>query len=230
MIRYAYIILLVKETKHTERERKGKMGMRMMSRGSAGKVYHRLECRYARKIYKKNRMQMDWEDAERKGYRPCRCCDGAEFLYHLEIGNIECFAEQHNLKVDLKNHKIYVRTDVGCWKIVYKRSIQKFILLHRNYTNDHIGLDEVENAPFHRQGDMPESGNIMKYLKYIKEHDEFKRNMPADYRQMPRDTKQQKAYYRAAKRRSERRSAKRMDRLFALIERREGIKSESFCR
>lgn len=205
------------------------MGMRMMSKDSTSMVYHRPECRYARKIYKRNRVQMNWDEAEWKGYRPCKCCDGAAFLYNLELGNIEYFSEQHNLDVDLKDNKIYVRTDVGCWKIIYKRSNQKFILLHRNYVNGRISLDEVDNAPYHRQGDMGDSGSIMKYLKYIQKHDEFKMNMPTDYRQMPQDTKQQKAYYQSAKRRSEKRSARRIDNLFLMIERKEGIKQLSFC-
>ena len=205
------------------------MGMRMMSKESASKVYHRPECRYARKIYKRNRVQMDWEKAEWKGYRPCRCCDGGDFLYRLELEDIKCFAEHYDLDVDLKNNKIYVRTDVGCWKIIYKRSEQKFRLLHRNYVNGRIGLDEVDNAPYHRQGDMGESGSIMKYLKYIQKHDEFKQKMPDDYHQMPQDTRQQKAYYRSARKRAQRHSARRLDNLFAMIEREKGIKELSFC-
>ena len=174
-------------------------------------------------------MQIKWEDAEQKGYRPCKCCDGAEFLYNLELGAIECFSKQHNIDVDFKNHKIYVRTDVGCWKIVYKISSQKFILLHRNYVNGRMDLDEADNAPFHRQWDVAESGSIMKYLKYIKNHDAFKQNMSTDYRKMPRDTRQQKIYYKAAKKRAEKRDARNLDRLFAMIECQEGIKSLSFC-
>lgn len=203
--------------------------MRMMSRESTSMVYHRPECRYVRKIYKRNRVQMNWEDAEWKGYRPCKYCDSIDFLYKLEKYEIEKYAQQFHMDVDLKDNKIYVRTDVGCWKIVYKIRDQKFILLHRNYVNGRIDLKEAENAPFHRQSDMPESGNILKYLKYIRKHDEFKQNAPEDYHQMPQDTKQQKVYYRAAKRRAEKRSARRVDRLFALIERKEGIKDLSFC-
>lgn len=205
------------------------MGMRMMSKESTSMVYHRPECRYARKICKRNRVQMNWEEAEWKGYRPCRCCDGADFLYRLELEDIECFAEQHNLDVDLKNNKIYVRTDVGCWKIVYKKSNQRFILLHRNYVNGRISLDEADNAPYHRQGDMGDSGSIMKYLKYIQKHDEFRQKMPDDYHQMPQDTRQQKLYYKSARKRAQRHSARRLDNLFAMIEHKEGIKEVSFC-
>ena len=208
---------------------KEQKGMRIMSRNSSIMVYHRPECRYAGKIRKKNQIKMDWEDAEWKGYRPCKCCDGIEFLYKLEKGKIERYMEQSNMNVDLKDRKIYVRTDVECWKIIYKIREQRFILLHRNYVNGRICLEDADKVPFHRQGDMPEAGSIMKYLKYIKEHDEFKQNAPKDYRKLPQNTERQKLYYRAAKKREEKRSAKRLDSLFLLIEKQEGIKQLSYC-
>ena len=203
--------------------------MRIMSRESANRVYHRPECRYAGKIRKRNRIQMEWEDAEWKGYRPCKCCGGIDFLYSMEKEMVEQYANQFHMDVDFRDRKIYVRTDAGCWKIIYKIRDQRFILLHRNYVNGRIALEDAENAPFHRQGDIPGAGSIMKYLKYIKAHDEFKQNKPADYRKMPQDTERQKAYYRAAKKRAERSSAKRLDSLFLLIEKQEGMRQLSCC-
>lgn len=201
--------------------------MRIMSRESSDMVYHRPECRYAGKIRKKNRIQMEWEDAEWKGYRPCKCCDGIEFLYKLEKERIDSYAEQSGIDVDLKDRKIYVRTDVGCWKIIYKIREQRFILLHRNYVSGRIALEDADKAPFHRQGDMPESGSIMQYLKYIASHDEFRQRTPRDYHKLPQDTKRQKQYYRAAKKREEKRSIRRVDRLFLMIEKQDGIKELS---
>lgn len=203
--------------------------MRIMSRESSSRVYHRPECQYVKKIRKKNRVWMEWEDAERRGYRPCKCCGGMNFLYSMEKEMIAGYAKQFHLDVDFRDRKIYVRTDDGCWKIVYKIRNQRFILLHRNYVNGRIDLEDAEKVPFHRQMDVPEAGSIMKYLKYIKNHDEFKHNKPKDYREMPQDTKRQKAYYRAEKKRAERRSAKRLDNLFLLLEKREGIKALSYC-
>ncbi|MCM1049997.1 MAG: hypothetical protein NC433_16395 [Clostridiales bacterium] len=203
--------------------------MRIMSIESSSRVYHRPECRYAGKIDKRNRIKMRWEDAEWKGYRPCKCCDGIDFLYKMEKEKIERYAEQFNINVDFKDRKIYVRTDVGCWKIIYKIRDQIFILLHRNYVNGRIELEDAEKAPFHRQGDIPESGSIMKYLKYIKAHDEFKYNAPNDYRTLPQNTARQKLYYNTAKKRAEKSSAKRLDMLFCLIEKQEGINPLSCC-
>lgn len=195
-----------------------------MSRESSNMAYHRPECRYVGRIRKKNRIKMEWEDAEWKGYRPCKCCGGIDFLYKMEKEKIERYAEQFKLDIDLRDRKIYVRTDVGCWKIIYKIRNQRFILLHRNYVNGRINLEDAEKALFHRQGDIPEAGSIMKYLQYIKEHDKFKQNAPKDYRKLPRDTARQRRYYRTAKRRAEKYSAKRLDSLFLLIEKQEGIK------
>ena len=204
--------------------------MRTMSKQSGSMVYHRPECRYARKIYKRNRMQLPWQDAERKGYRPCKCCNTMKFLYGLEQDAIEAFCkQQHSMDADFVNNEVYVRTDVGCWKIHYKAKEQKFILFHRNYVKGHIALEDVEKVPYHRQRDMHEAGSIMRMLRYIQGHDEFRQFGPADYRQMPRRTRQQRHYYNSAKRLQEKRTARRLDSLFLMIEKKEGIKQLSMC-
>lgn len=94
---------------------RSRLGMRIMSRESSNMVYHRPKCRYAGRIRKKNRVLMKWEDAEWKGYRPCKCCDGIDFLYKMEKEKIERYAEQFNLDVDFMDRKIYVGRmwDVG---------------------------------------------------------------------------------------------------------------------
>ena len=201
--------------------------MRIMSKQSDSMVYHRPECRYARNIYKRNRMQLSWQDAEWKGYRPCKCCNTMSFVYQLEQDVAEKFCRQHNMDVDYANNMVYVRTDVGCWKIHYKTHEQKFILFHRNYGKGRIALEDVEKAPYHRQKDMYEAGSIMKLLHYIQSHDEFRQFGPADYRQMPQRTRQQRYYYKAAKHRQEKRDAKRLDALFLMIEKQEGMKKLS---
>lgn len=41
--------------------------MRVVSMQSKAKVYHRQECRYAKKILPKNRMQLSSEETEKSG-------------------------------------------------------------------------------------------------------------------------------------------------------------------
>ena len=153
-----------------------------------------------------------------------------KFLYQLEQDVAEKFCKnQHNMDMDLVGNMVYVRTDVGCWKIHYKNREQKFILFHRNFVKGHIALEDVEKAPYHRQKDMYEAGSILKLLQYIQGHDEFRQFGPADYRQMPQRTRRQRNYYQAAKRIQEKRSARRVDYLFRMIEQKEGIKQLSVC-
>lgn len=118
---------------------------------------------------------------------------------------------------------------MGCLKVIYKRKKRHFILWHRNATDTRISLDEVEKVSYHRQKDMESAESIMEYLQYIQKHDKYKPSMNTDYRKLPRDTKRQKVYYNAAKKREKKRSAKRVERLFSLIEQQEGIRHLSFC-
>lgn len=212
------------------------MKMRMISREANSMVYHRPECRHAQSIKKNNRVQMPWEEAEWNGYRPCKCCNNMEFLYQQEQFEIESYAAQYNLEADIKNHMLYVRTEVGCWKIMYMHKKQKFTLYHRNYVNGRVRLADVERAPYHQQKDKPVAKSIMSYMDYIRKHDEFIQSMPSDfrlskedYRKLPRATAKQRHYYNAARKREERRKARRVDNLFLLIEQQEGMRELSFC-
>ena len=205
------------------------MGKRVISMDSKSMVYHRSNCRYAKQIHEKNKVQMKRDDIETYGYRPCKCCSSVRGIFNNEKGNILKFTNQHNMDVDLLDDKLYIRTDVGCWKIRYKPDIDKLVLLHKNYVDGRIDLDEVENGQYHRQVDIFQSDSIMKYINYIYEHDRYKKISINDYRQLPQDTKKQKAHFRSAMKREKRRSARRLDSLFAEIERKEGIKALSFC-
>lgn len=201
----------------------------IISKGSSEMVYHHPECRYAKRIYKRNAKKISRYDAEEKGYRSCKCCNNIRFLYQQELDEISRYKEDNQLDVDFMDGEVYVRSDVGCWKIHYRKREQKYILFHRNYVKGRIALEEVEKAPYHRQKDMSESRRIMQYLRYIYEHDKFVQYGPKDYRQMPQKTRKQKYYYQAAKHRQERQSARRVDYLFRLIEQKEGIKQLSVC-
>lgn len=205
------------------------MSLRVVSMEAKNMVYHRAECRYAKKIYKRNKMLVPKQAAEKQGYRPCKCCDSMNFFYQLGKEEITSYAQEKNMNLDFKDGKIYVRTDAGCWKILYIKSIQKFILHHKNHVEGRIALEEIENGGYHRQWDVETAKSIMDYLQYIQKHDTYKPIMLSDYHQLPRDSKEQKKYYNVARRRDKRRSARRVDMLFAMIESQHGMKQISYC-
>ena len=93
------------------------------------------------------------------------------------------------------NHVLYVRTDVGCWKMIYSMSEQRFLLYHKNYMQGVLSLDEVEEGAYHRQRDVPFSKSIEKYLFYISKHDAARKIEMIDYRLLPNRTKKEKRYF-----------------------------------
>lgn len=118
----------------------------------------------------------------------------------------------------LDERLLYVRTSIGCWKIVYNPKEDCFSLYHRNATESFIELDEVEEKSYHRQKDVYTNTSVIEYLKYIAKHDQIKALSAMDYRRMPKDSEKQKRMAKAAKKREEKKNRKRVDELFKLIE------------
>ncbi len=200
----------------------------IISMNSRAKLYHRAECRYAKQIKIKNRMEISRSQAEELGYFVCPHCDGMRALYSFEKKAIEKYVGKENLFVDMVGDWLYVRTEIGCWKIVYQKKTGKFLLFHKNYIEEGNKLENVEKGAYHRQGDKLFSENILGYLQYIREHDKARKIEMKDYRMLPRETAQQKKYYASARARERRRQTKRVFQLFDLIEQQPGYRELSF--
>lgn len=192
--------------------------MRVVSIQSKAKVYHRQECRYAKRILPKNKMQLSSKEAEKAGYHICPYCDGMDALFRMKKKAILKYAEKNHMEVDLRDHVLYVRTDIGCWKMIYSMSEQRFILYHKNYVQGMLSIEEVEEGAYHRQRDVPFAKSIEKYLVYIHKHDEARKMEMVDYRLLPNRTKKEKKYFASARARSNRRSQRRLAELFTMIE------------
>lgn len=102
--------------------------------------------------------------------------------------------------------------------MIYSISDQGFLLYHKNYVQGIISLEEVEEGAYHRQRDVPFSKSIERYLVYISKHDAARKIEMIDYRLLPNRTKKEKRYFASARARSNRRSQRRLDELFAMIE------------
>ena len=95
-----------------------------ISMNSRAKLYHRAECRYAKQIKIKNRMEISRSQAEELGYCVCPHCDGMRALYSFEKKAIEKYVGKENLFVDMVGDWLYVRElrlDVGKLFIRKKR-------------------------------------------------------------------------------------------------------------
>ena len=77
------------------------------------------------------------------------------------------------------------------------------------------GFKRVEVIPFgntkhHRQSDVKQFTSPNSIIQYIIKHDEAKKIIAIDYRNLPRNTKKEKKYYEIARKRDHRQKHRRL--------------------
>lgn len=188
-----------------------------------GSVYHRRGCRYADRIRFKNQMMIARGDARQQGYRACKCCCGlgGDLRAQTNAGNVGKWQEtMHVALTYVKEYdRLYVRTRSGFWQIRPLNGGELYILYHLNQFDAHVPTRDLMKRSFHRQSDVKQTASLSSLIKYIYRHDQAKEIMEEDYRKLPRSTKRQKKYYWQAKKREQRRSIRRVDELFAMLDR-----------
>lgn len=142
---------------------------------SKSKVYHKPGCYQIARIKKRNRIEVTKEEAERAGFRICKCCNGMGHHIRTEKRVLEHYEKEKGMVFKHIDGILYVKTEIGCWKMVYTRGNQRIVLYHRNDTDKEINFDIPQYESYHRQLDVPYSCSISRYLKYIYEHDRFKK-------------------------------------------------------
>ena len=106
-------------------------------------------------------------------------------------------------KDKLIDDKLYVLTDIAYWKIVYLKDWNDFVLFHGNTIPTDLNIQRYEDADYHFQKDAKQSDTIMKYMVYIKKHDDYRAEMIENVENMPRRTRKQKNRYQKMKRKEE---------------------------
>ena len=184
------------------------------------RIYHRCGCMYARRIKSDNRREMSHESAIRRRYQACKYCSGLQGDVNVHKKAFATWSLKK--KMELKYHKesdtLYIRTEVGFWKIFLKKEIGKYLLYHHNTYFPSMSFDEAIQGDFHRQSDVKATESMEKIVEYIVAHDRAKVIMMDDYRRLPKSTKKQKKYYKAAERRERRESLRRLDSIFLTLE------------
>lgn len=177
-------------------------------------IYHRPSCKYVYFMKPSNKEKLLWEDAKRCG-RPCRHCNSMSFLCSEECKTIEWNTENRNMEFKYKGGMLYVKTKVGCWKLVYARNMEQIALYHRNSRQAELDFKHPEKDRYHQQRDQLYFNNIAQALNYIYDHDKYK---AAVQRGDKRIVYKNKKYKEQAKRRERKAALRRVDRLFDMIE------------
>ena len=120
--------------------------------------------------------------------------------YEDEYLKIERYATENGLIFKLIDDKLYVLTDIAYWKIVYLKDWNGFVLYHGNTIPTDLNILRYEDADYHFQKDAKQSDTIIKYMVYIKRHDDFRAELIENVENMPRRTKKQKNRYEKMKR------------------------------
>lgn len=200
-------------------------------RDKKNKIYHRCSCIYARRIKPDNRKEMTVEVAERKRYHACKYCAGLRGDVNVHKTAFATWSKKRN--VQFQYHKssdtLYIQTEVGFWKVFLKKELG-YLLYHRNTYSAGMNFNEAIHGDFHRQSDVKATESMEKLVEYIAAHDRAKVIIMDDYRKLPKSTKQQKKYYKAAERRDKQQAMRRLDSIFASLEQSQaGMKQYSFC-
>lgn len=193
--------------------------MRIISLISQSNVYHKDGCPYVSKISGKYKKWVNVNDRRYRKFRECQYCGG--FRGYARVFGKRPERHGKEKKVSCYYEKatgyIYLKTDIGFWKIVEKRDTKKLLLFHLNRFDPNKTVKEMMRDRYHRQNDVGPSDNFDSLVNYIVSHDRNKKIIADDYRKLPRKTPQDKKYYEQAKRKAKRRESKRIDELFASI-------------
>lgn len=196
------------------------------------KIYHRFGCIYASRIKQDNRKEMSVEAAERKYYHPCKYCAGLCGDVNVHKNAIATWSRKRNLQFHYhkRSDTLYIQTEVGFWKVFQRKECGDYLLYHRNTYSPEMRFNVAICGDFHRQYDVKPTESMEKIVEYITAHDRAKVIIMDDYRKLPKSTKRQKKYYKAAERRDKKQAIRRLDSIFAALEQSHaGMKKYSFC-
>lgn len=199
------------------------------------KVYHKPDCIYVKKMKPRNRMVLTESQARSHHFHSCKYCGGLKGEVRV-YNPFPDWEKQYHIAIDYaeKTETLYIRTEIGCWKIFCKEKLGKYLLYHKNIYRKEMTFGQIVRGEYHRQTDVSPTSSLHHLINYIVEHDRAKQIMEEDYRRLPKKTARQRKYYRQAERRVKRRERRQMElrisQLFASIEEKDpSMSRRAFC-
>ena len=200
---------------------------RILSMDADSKIYHKPNCHYVKMIASKNCMSIAKNDAQIRRYRICKCCNSMSYHYRIEQNSIEYYRKYKKMEFRFIDGILYVKSEIGCWKLVYSKKFENIVLYHRNTVSVTLDFDHPENEPYHRQVDALSCNTISGYLNYIYEHDRYKSAMERGDKNFRFSSKK---YARHEAKAKIKRQHKRVDELFMLLEKGDSkLLKQSIC-
>lgn len=149
--------------------------MMFYSKKDNKKIVHFSNCHYVRKIKKDNLEKFNTiEEARNAGYRVCNCCAPIAGHVRKEKKAIEDFCRKEGLSFHMHDGVLIICSPRSKWKIITNGSKKKLFLYHKN-ENKYIKSKSMITG-YHSQAIRKDC--IVEYLKYIIQHDEWRRYHP----------------------------------------------------
>lgn len=200
---------------------------RIVSMQAKSNIYHKPMCKYVSRMKKQNKMSMPRIDAKKAGLHVCRYCNGMTYHMNNEKEALEFYNKAKHLEYKYIDNILYVKSELGCWKLIYIRKEEKIALYHRNATNKPLDFEHPQFEQYHCQGDKQYSYYIESILNYIYEHDKYKATIARGEEVTSFSSEK---YRRNEARAKRKRDINRVNSLFRLIEKQNsGYKELSFC-
>ena len=89
------------------------------------------------------------------------------YVYENEWCNINYYERKKDMEHLFKDGILYIKTSIGCWKLIYSKKEERIVLYHRNSSDSPVDFVNPENERYHRQTDCASAGTINALLKYI---------------------------------------------------------------
>lgn len=188
-------------------------------------VFHELYCPYIKRINKKNRKQIDEQEAIRRGYCECKFCRSVRGMVYKYRGVVGLQWSQNSfidILYDAIDNAFCARTPVGFWKLIWRDNTEEWHVFHMNHKgykcfDASLSSEMLMRGRFHRQDDFRSTTSISKALKYIRDHDRNYSLAETDIRKMPKRTHEQKKRYNQQKKRKKREAIKNVYKAFNKI-------------
>lgn len=156
--------------------------MYICSRYSKRHIVHSQNCYYVANMAEHNKVHFHtWKDAMDAGCRKCKYCNSMKAVFCRQKKNVKQFCRTHPICCKLEGDLLVIQTSDSAWKLRFCPYDRKLHLYHRNtYERPYYQMKADELlAPidgYHFQTN--QCANIVGCLKYILQHDRYRRKNP----------------------------------------------------
>lgn len=170
------------------------------------KTFHDKNCRCIKYIASEYISGADSEVLRKIGYHECKTCKPLASMGLSSISMspqqiIDTFCMENDATYRIFPNMYLINTEIGQWKITSNPGTDSFNVYHGNHFPEIYIPIQLCKSDYHIQSDITEDvlHRLPLILRYIKDHDEFRRNELLNVEDMPKTTAKQKQLYKKKK-------------------------------